>query len=821
MRPVTFRIEKGVAKLSCATLAMLAANPALAQTGISTTQLVSTTPLAIALGALLCGGAATYMALRQHRQAQLLRVRTQRQLAEMSAALDEKGAILHGMREVTLIWRGENGQADSIGPIQSTIPTCRSIEDILEFKTWLNPKAAIEVSFKLDELQAQGREFEYRAPGLGERDYRISGRVVAGKPLIRISPREAEVDEPYVLAETRNNVPTIETYAALIDKFNHPAWVRNYQGQLVKVNEAYLKLALGGAGLEPGQPIPELFGEETLARHRRLDPLDGGPLSVTEDHDEFGVLDVTMFKLADGTAGYAVQGLASNEDKNDPKASFLTAAINELRTPVAVFDGAGQLTHFNKAFSEFWEMDVAWLETQPSEKALLDRLRTQGKLPMEPDYKKWRAQHLEAYGLKKTRETMWHLPSGQALNVIASPAPHERGVIYIYHNVTEQLALESRYNALIHVQDETLNALSEAVAVFGTDGRLKLHNAQLSRIWKLPMNKLDKQTHIADIASLSADTLPEDGERIWGDLKEEILDFDAERHDKKGRIVRSDNRLIDYAIVRLPDSQTLVTFVDVTEGASFEKVLKERNEALETADKLKDAFVQNISYEFRSPLTNIIGFADLLASEAAGPLTEKQKDYTNFIRASSSSLGLLIDNILDLTTIDAGIAELQTDVLDVHALVEKARKGVLAALQVGSDEVPINLDISIDDNLPTFVADGTRIVQVLYNLLSNAVRYSDPGARVRLDVFERGGRILFVVEDEGVGIPDDIIASVFDRFEGKAVEGRQRGAGLGLSIVKTFVHMHGGTVAIERLQPRGTKVTVNLPAEQVAKGAAE
>ncbi len=122
---------------------------------------------------------------------------------------------------------------------------------------------------------------------------------------------------------------------------------------------------------------------------------------------------------------------------------------------------------------------------------------------------------------------------------------------------------------------------------------------------------------------------------------------------------------------------------------------------------------------------------------------------------------------------------------------------------------------------PTFVADGTRIVQVLYNLLSNAVRYSDPGARVRLDVFERGGRILFVVEDEGAGIPDDIIASVFDRFEGKAVEGRQRGAGLGLSIVKTFAHMHGGTVAIERLQPRGTKVTVNLPTEQVAKGAAE
>ncbi len=319
---------------------MLAAKPALAQTDISTADLVSTTPLAIALGALLCGGVTTYFALRQYRKYEVSRAQNEQQISELSAALDEKGAILHGMREVTLIWRGENNRADTIGPIKATIPSCSSVEDVLDFKTWLNSKAAIEVSFKLDELQAQGREFEYRAPGLGERDYRISGRVVAGKPLIRISPREAEVDEPYVLAETRNNVPTIESYAALIDRFNHPAWVRNFQGQLVKVNAAYRKLAAAGGTSESSADLPELFDDETLARHRRLDPLDGGPLSVTEEHDKLGALDVTLFKLADGTAGYAVQGLASNEDRNDPTANFLTAAINELRTPVAVFDGA-------------------------------------------------------------------------------------------------------------------------------------------------------------------------------------------------------------------------------------------------------------------------------------------------------------------------------------------------------------------------------------------------------------------------------------------------------------------------------------------------
>src|SRR6185312_5112603 len=146
----------------------------------------------------------------------------------------------------------------------------------------------------------------------------------------------------------------------------------------------------------------------------------------------------------------------------------------------------------------------------------------------------------------------------------------------------------------------------------------------------------------------------------------------------------------------------------------------ERNEALVTADRLKDAFVQNVSYELRSPLTNIIGFADLLASGAVGPLTEKQKAYTGYIRASSAQLGVLIDNILDLATVDAGIAELRPELQDVPTLVEKARAGLAATFPaggVGAGAAP-HLVVGIPPELPPFIADGTRIVQVLYNLLA-------------------------------------------------------------------------------------------------------
>src|SRR5690606_26960628 len=132
--------------------------------------------------------------------------------------------------------------------------------------------------------------------------------------------------------------------------------------------------------------------------------------------------------------------------------------------------------------------------------------------------------------------------------------------------------------------------------------------------------------------------------------------------------------------------------------------------------RLKDAFVQNVSYELRSPLTNIIGFADLLASGTAGALNERQRAYTDYLRASSVTLGVLIDNILDLAAVDAGIAELRPELQDVHALVDKARAGVMATFPEIDGQASLNLRIDIAPGLPPFVADGTRIVQVLYNL---------------------------------------------------------------------------------------------------------
>lgn len=818
MAPHAYRAHLG-RTIPIAVAIFLPAAPAAAQTllGASPSQLAPIAPYAIAVGAAVFGAVSAWSAWRSRRSRDTAGREARRQLRQMRASLDEIEALLSGMREITLIWHDGATRPRIYGPVDLVIAGEARARDVLNLEAWLTTDSAAALSVALSALRARGAEFDLTVNGPEDVQYRASGRLAAGAPVVRIAPLSVAA-QPLVLASSFERRPDIESCRALFACFAHPAWIRNPRGALVYANDAYLELTRSIGLLPVGGQLPELFGSDGPDHHR-----PGGdthkPVTITEHHPRAGQLEITLFALEDGWAGYAIAGPASETD-DDPSLSFLTAAINELATAVAVFDAAGQLTNFNRAFAELWELDPEWLRSRPNERAILDKLRTSGQLPPEPDYRRWRAEHLKSYALTGPRETMWALPNGQVLNVIAAPAPQRRGVIYVYENQTEKLALESKYNALIQVQRETLNALSEAVAVFGTDGRLKLHNAQLAGLWKLAMGELGPNPHIDTIAEACANALRVDGFRIWTDLKRAIIDLGPDRHDESGRIRRSDGKLIDFAIVRLPDGQSLMTFVDVTQSAQYEQMLKERNEALEMADKLKDAFVQNVSYELRSPLTNIIGFSELLAQEEIGKLNEKQREYTSYIRSSSETLGLLIDNILDLANVDAGIATLNVEELDVDALIEKAKTGLAATIDSVGGQAPVNLVVEVAPGLPRLLGDGARIVQVLYNLLANAIRYSDAGTEVRLTVEGRGDAVAFVVEDEGVGIPEDLMASAFDGAGGAPVEGRQRGAGLGLAIVKTFAHLHGGTVAIESREPRGTRVTVTLPARQPVASAA-
>jgi signal transduction histidine kinase len=250
-----------------------------------------------------------------------------------------------------------------------------------------------------------------------------------------------------------------------------------------------------------------------------------------------------------------------------------------------------------------------------------------------------------------------------------------------------------------------------------------------------------------------------------------------------------------------------MTFVDVTDRVNIERALEEKNDALQRADQLKNDFVQHVSYELRSPLTNIIGFTELLSLPETGPLQPRQREYLEHIGTSSSVLLTIVNDILDLATVDAGIMELEISEVRVGQTIEAAAE--LIADRLGEHRIELKLETAMAPE--TFHGDEIRVRQILYNLLSNAVNYAPDGSTITLSCRQLEIGTEFSVHDDGPGIPPEVLDTVFRRFEPRSNGGRRRGAGLGLSIVKSFVELHGGSVRIETAENVGTTVICLFP----------
>ncbi|MFV2091868.1 MAG: ATP-binding protein [Hyphomicrobiales bacterium] len=472
---------------------------------------------------------------------------------------------------------------------------------------------------------------------------------------------------------------------------------------------------------------------------------------------------------------------------------------------MAIFDPDQRLKFSNSAYATLWGLDGSWLRQEPVGGEILDRLRDHGRLEEKADYRKWREDHLAAYAGTETVEDEWHLPDGRTLRVIAEPHPNG-GLTYLFEDVTERLALDARYNGLLSVQKETLDHLHEGVALFGSNGRLKLFNPAFATIWKLDSEALGKQPHMdALIAACMPLTGPTEH---WDELRRSITAAGEGRQPVSGRMHRADSVVVDYAGVPLPDGATLFTYVDMTDGWRIEHALRERAEALLAADELKTAFLSHVSYELRAPLTPIMGYAEFLSMGTVGELNKKQIEYIGVIQDASKDLRDLIDNIIDLTTIDAGSMALDIRPVDIETL---ARDTVTGSIETLANAAGLSIAFDIEPQISDFTGDADRLKQVLRHLLSNAIGFSTEGGRITIGARTGKSDVSIFVTDEGRGIDPKVVDRIFNRFETYTEGTLHRGPGLGLTIVKGLVELHHGGIEIDTEPGKGTTVTCRFP----------
>lgn len=513
-----------------------------------------------------------------------------------------------------------------------------------------------------------------------------------------------------------------------------------------------------------------------------------------------------------GTIGFAVD-TTERERAEEELRRQITAHSDLLEASnmaTAIFDANKQLKFYNSAFVSLWRLDKNWLDAEPGYIEIIEHLREKRRMPEMVNFQQFKQQRMRLFtDLMETYEEILHLPDGKIVRLLV--IPHALGgLIFSFEDVTDKLALERSYNTLIAVQRETLNNLHEGVAVFGEDGRLRLCNPIYQKLWGLNGNFLNSDPHISEILEQTKFYY---NYQDWAEFKERMITQLHVRKMNYQRIERTDGSVIDWSTVPLPDGATLITYFDVTDSTLVERSLIEKNEALREADRLKTEFLLSVSYELRSPLTSITGFSEILKEDYFGKLNPKQREYLEAIYDSASQLGQLINNILDLASIEAGYMRLEITDCPIRDML----KDIFALFAERAKASKLELKLKCPSNIGIMQADEARVKQVLFNLLNNAVKFTPEGGIITLGAkATEGENVMLWVEDTGMGIAEQEQRSVFERFRAGAVRTQRSGAGLGLAMVKNFIELHGGRVELESQLGQGTKVSCFVPREHPA-----
>lgn len=766
--------------------------------------------LALFGGAMSFAMMAAFWLIRERNRATDENRQLRESIASFKATNERNQALVHVADQRVVLWSNTEDAPIVLGSLSNACGAPTSKTDFLRFGKWISPDSCRTFEKALQGLRKRADAFDMALQTIGGGVIEAQGRTSGAYAFIRFIELAGErAALAHLEAEHTRLLGTFDSIQTLFDRLDMQVWLSKRDGSLYWANQAYVSAVEAEDNASTIENNVSLFDE---AERREIqaglekDAIFKGTLPAIISGDR-KVVDLVEISSQTGGAGIAVDksDVASIRNTLEQTVANHANTLDQLATAVAIFDADKNLQFYNSSFSNLWRLDNGFLESNPSNADVLGAMRDKKRLPPQPDWRKWRDGQLEIYQALETREEWWRLPDGITLRVVVNPQTLG-GATWIFEDVTEELELRSSYNTLVRVQGETLDHLNEAVAVFGSDGKLSLSNPALWKMLHIEGGPIESGAHISELTKLLA--VKFESPDIWDDIVEAITGYDDQRASQVGRLYLKDSKIMEFALEPLPDGRTMLTFVDVTANVNIELALTERNEALEEAGNLKNRFLQHVSYELRTPLTTISGFGELLSMEQTGKLNQVQREYLSHINSSSTVLKAIIDDILDLATIDAGAMELDLRKFELGPAISS----VVDSLSTVLEKNHVTVNIETNTNAEHLIADSVRFRQIIYNLVSNAIAHSPDGGTIFVNSRFDDNNILISVSDQGPGIPVDQRDVIFSRFETGTNGDLGGGAGLGLSIVKSFMKLHDGDVHIENAAGKGAQFVCTFPA---------
>ncbi len=615
-----------------------------------------------------------------------------------------------------------------------------------------------------------------------------------------------------VKGESEEAYAAFTALAGLIEEAPLPMWHRGPDLRINFVNKAYVN-AVGAQdsnqAVEDGIELIEPDGGATaMSFAAQAQSENVASERIVSSTIEGKRRQMRVFDIPLGQSGVA--GIAIDvQDLIDARGEFkrLSDAQRDLldimSAGVAQFDADQTLSFANLPFQRLFAFRDQWLADRPEFARVLDRIRENGKLPEVRDFPVWRAEHENWFRSAQPNEENWLLPDGTHLRVLAQPMPGG-GLLVIFEDRTEQAQLASARDTLLRVRTATFDNLSEAVAVFAADGRLSIWNRLFADIWGLQEDVLIKHPRLDELLPILATHLKKPAQiSVVGEI---LRMTTANREQRRSRAIFADGRIFQMSTIPLPDGNALFTMLDISDSAQVEQALRDRNSALSEADAVKARFLANMSYEFRTPLTSISGFADMLKAGIAGELNEKALEYVEAIVTSADRLSQQINTVLDFSQSEAGALPIARAAFDINALLTE-----ITAEQSGhAKERNISLELEAGNEAEEIWGDRARISQAVTHLIDNAIRYGRDGGRAIIVLQPRKNYVEVIVSDDGPGISQKDQAAVFDGF-GRSVNGDTADAGLGLPLARQLVRAHNGELILHSELGQGTAIVIKLP----------
>src|SRR4051794_16930513 len=624
----------------------------------------------------------------------------------------------------------------------------------------------------------------------------------------------SEEERARLALRLRQTEGALDSLTHLIEAAPFPMWYRGPDLKLGLVNSAFVEAVEGRDAADVIARGAELIDDTEIAMGGARQALETERIHARMQpaiiRGERRMLRIVNVPLPTGAvAGFAidVQDLEDARTELDRYIESQRELADRMTAGTAQFDADRNLSFFNRPFAVMTQLDPDWLAEQPEFDRVIERMRDNHRLPETRDFPAWKDERRGWFSSpEEVVEEEWMLPNGDHLRVVAQPLP-DGGLRLFLEDRTEQLRLASARDTLLRVRAATFDNLFEAISVFASDGRLYLWNRRFIDDWELDEDWLTEHPRVDELVPAMARKLV--NPTAAAQIREMVRQTTNERQSANGRISMTDGRHFQFAAVPLPDGNALLTMIDVTDSSRIEAALRERAAALEEADKVKTDFVANMSYELRTPLTSIGGFAELLGGGYAGELSAKGKDYVSAIIESVERLSKLINDVLDLTTGDARGVALERERVDLAGLCRAAAETARARV----DEKAQKLEIEITASTGTVFGDARRLRESVEHVLHNAIAYTDRKGRILLEAEGDETAAIIRVTDNGTGIAAKDVPRVFNRFD-RVVEAGVRGEaalGLGLPLTRQFVEAHGGTVELKSRKGKGTSVILTVP----------